>query len=282
MTAKSARERAYSPPSFRAGWRDRTDVEETARVFAALSKMTNMPAKAPTRHPMPINATLTPTTSCSVKSAHDSDGQDRGIGRYSGGEVGENNEVRARHTSVRIFIVVLPSCHGARGALLQHRGGAPFDAAPFGSGDSRTGPVAPVSACQNAANSGHSLRYAVRLSAAATRLGRQRRGAPGAGAAIGRTRLAVPGGFAGARRRKPGKFSAAPGPAVSSRQPIQPVWREVRIPASPLPKRAARSGQRMAASALTQFHLPVAGESEPAVSLAWATRIGLQKQKNGW
>jgi hypothetical protein len=162
MTAKSARERAYNPPSFRAGWRDRTDVEETARVFAALSKMTNMPAKAPTRHPMPINATLTPTTSCSVKSAHDSDGQDRGIGRYSGGEVGENNEVRARHTSVRIFIVVLPSCHGARGALLQHRGGAPFDAAPFGSGDSRNGPVAPVSACQNAANSGHSLRQAAR------------------------------------------------------------------------------------------------------------------------
>jgi hypothetical protein len=47
-----------------------------------------------------------------------------------------------------------------RDAFLQHRGGAPLGGAPFWSGHSRAGPVAPVSACQSAANLCHSLRQA--------------------------------------------------------------------------------------------------------------------------
>jgi hypothetical protein len=39
-------------------------------------------------------------------------------------------------------------------------GGSPFDAAPFGSAHSRAELLAPVSACQNAANSAHSLHQA--------------------------------------------------------------------------------------------------------------------------
>jgi len=52
--------------------------------------------------------------------------------------------------------------HGTRDAPLELRGRIALRVRQFGSGHSRAGPVALVSASQNAANAGHSLRQAAR------------------------------------------------------------------------------------------------------------------------